>query len=115
MALTMTAQRAADPAGYVDLGLPSGTLWKDKNESGGFYTYDEAMKAFGNNLPTMEQFEEPRFKHETQSGRRISAGRLCRLFLTRRYSFFSEIGLFSFHIHVRCDSSVQTDESQRTL
>ncbi|MCQ2306918.1 MAG: DUF1566 domain-containing protein [Bacteroidales bacterium] len=46
------------PAGYVDLGLPSGTLWKDKNESGGFYTYDEAMKAFGNNLPTKEQFEE---------------------------------------------------------
>lgn len=58
MALTMTAQRAADPAGYVDLGLPSGTLWKDKNESGGFYTYDEAMKAFGNDLPTKEQFEE---------------------------------------------------------
>lgn len=44
--------------GYVDLGLPSGTWWKDKNESGGFYTYDEAMKAFGNNLPTKEQFEE---------------------------------------------------------
>lgn len=48
----------AVPAGYVDLGLPSGTLWKDKNESGGFYTYDEAMKAFGNDLPTKEQFEE---------------------------------------------------------
>lgn len=61
MALTMTAQRAADPAGYVDLGLTSGTLWKDKNESGGFYTYDEAMKVFGNNLPTMEQFEELKY------------------------------------------------------
>lgn len=48
----------AVPAGYVDLGLPSGTLWKDKNESSSFYTYDEAMKAFGNNLPTKEQFEE---------------------------------------------------------
>lgn len=48
----------AVPAGYVDLGLPSRTLWKDKNESGGFYTYDEAMKAFGNDLPTKEQFEE---------------------------------------------------------
>ena len=46
------------PAGYVDLGLPSGTLWKDKNESGGFYTYDEAMSKFGNELPTKEQFEE---------------------------------------------------------
>lgn len=58
MAFTMTAQRAADPAGYVDLGLPSGTLWKDKNETGGFYTYDEAMSKFGNELPTKEQFEE---------------------------------------------------------
>lgn len=46
------------PTGYVDLGLPSGTLWKDKNETGGFYTYDEAMSKFGSELPTKEQFEE---------------------------------------------------------
>lgn len=46
------------PAGYVDLGLQSGTLWKDKNEYGGFYTYDQAMAKFGSNLPTKEQFEE---------------------------------------------------------
>lgn len=43
---------------YVDLGLPSGTLWKDQNESGGFYTYDQAMAKFGNSLPTKEQLEE---------------------------------------------------------
>ncbi|MBP5545836.1 MAG: hypothetical protein J6X59_00945 [Bacteroidales bacterium] len=49
---------------YVDLGLRSMTLWKKTNEentaefSNGFYTYDEAVAAFGNNLPTMEQFEE---------------------------------------------------------
>lgn len=47
----------AIPAGYVDLGLPSGTLWKDHNEQG-FYSYDQAMSAYGNNLPTKEQFEE---------------------------------------------------------
>mgnify|MGYP007111695800 CR=1 FL=1 len=29
---------------YVDLGLPSGTLWKRQNESG-FYTYEEALNA----------------------------------------------------------------------
>ncbi|MCQ2318846.1 MAG: hypothetical protein MJZ90_08025 [Bacteroidales bacterium] len=46
------------PAGYVDLGLHSGTLWKDKNEEGGFYIYDQAMSKFGNELPTKEQFEE---------------------------------------------------------
>lgn len=45
-------------AGYVDLGLPSGTLWKDQNEGGGFYTYDQALAKFGNNLPTKEQLEE---------------------------------------------------------
>ena len=43
---------------YVDLGLPSGTLWKDQNEAGGFYMYDQAMVKFGDNLPTEEQFKE---------------------------------------------------------
>lgn len=44
--------------GYVDLGLPSGTLWKKDNEAGGFYTYDQAIAKFGNSLPTKEQWEE---------------------------------------------------------
>lgn len=48
----------AVPAGYVDLGLPSGTLWKDQNEAGGFYTYDQALAKFGRSLPTKEQLEE---------------------------------------------------------
>ena len=48
----------AVPAGYVDLGLPSGTLWKEQNEIGGFCTYEQAMALFGNDLPTKEQFEE---------------------------------------------------------
>ena len=47
----------AIPAGYVDLGLPSGTLWKDKNESG-FYTYEQALNRFGKNLPSKDDFEE---------------------------------------------------------
>ena len=52
-------------AGYVDLGLPSGTKWKAANETNpndenNFYTYDEAMAAFGNKLPTKEQFMELR-------------------------------------------------------
>lgn len=45
------------PAGYVDLGLSSGTYWKETNESG-FYSYDNAVSKFGNKLPTKEQFEE---------------------------------------------------------
>ena len=52
-------------AGYVDLGLPSGTKWKTTNETNpndenSFYTYDEAMAAFGSKLPTKEQFMELR-------------------------------------------------------
>ncbi len=74
MALTMNAQRSAVPefnAGsgvsqdsssqnldYVDLDLPSGTLWKNVNEKGIFYTYDEAVSRFGDKLPTREQWEE---------------------------------------------------------
>ena len=46
-----------NPAGYVDLGLPSGTKWKASNE-GGYYDYDSAMETFGSQLPTKEQIEE---------------------------------------------------------
>lgn len=53
-------RRAAElkAQGLVDLGLPSGTLWRDKNEEGGFYTYDEAVSQFGSRLPSKEQWEE---------------------------------------------------------
>lgn len=45
---------------YVDLGLPSGTLWKNANEGGdnARYTYNEAVSRFGNKLPTKQQLEE---------------------------------------------------------
>ncbi len=43
---------------YVDLGLPSGTLWKKTNEKGGYYDYDSAVSEFGTRLPTKEQWEE---------------------------------------------------------
>ena len=49
---------------WVDLGLPSGTKWKNANEVNvadtvyNFYTYDEAVAAFGDALPTKEQWEE---------------------------------------------------------
>ena len=45
------------PQGYTDLGLPSGTLWKNFNATG-FYTYDEAVSQFGKRLPTKAQWEE---------------------------------------------------------
>ena len=51
---------------YVDVGLISMTMWKSTNEKNeadpknGFYTYDEAVAAFGDKLPTVEQFNELR-------------------------------------------------------
>jgi hypothetical protein len=45
-------------SGFVDLGLPSGTLWKAENEEGDFFTYEQATSLFGSNLPTKEQWEE---------------------------------------------------------
>ena len=56
------AERKAEliQKGYIDLGLPSGTLWKNANEGGkyAYYTYDEAVSRFGNKLPTKQQLEE---------------------------------------------------------
>ena len=46
--------------GYVDLGLPSGTLWRNANEGGNdaHYNYDEAIRIYGHKLPTKQQIEE---------------------------------------------------------
>jgi len=44
---------------YVDLGLPSGTLWKNEDEHDGFlFTYNEALSVYGDKLPTKEQIDE---------------------------------------------------------
>ena len=45
--------------GYTDLGLPSGTIWKNYNATG-FYTFNDAVSQFGNRLPTKEQWDELR-------------------------------------------------------
>lgn len=47
----------SDNGSYIDLGLPSGTLWKSANENG-FFSFDEARKSFHKHLPTKEQYEE---------------------------------------------------------
>ena len=46
--------------GYIDLGLPSGTMWKKANEGGDIarYSYNEAKSQFASKLPTKGQFEE---------------------------------------------------------
>lgn len=42
---------------YIDLGLPSRTLWKKKNESEQ-YNFDDAIGQFGYNFPSEEQWKE---------------------------------------------------------
>lgn len=42
---------------FVDLGLPSGTKWMSENEEG-FYNFDDAVKKFGDKLPSNEQLIE---------------------------------------------------------
>lgn len=42
---------------WVDLGLPSGTLWKSKDESG-YYSHKAAINLYENDLPTKKQYEE---------------------------------------------------------
>ena len=42
---------------YVDLGLPSGTLWSEKTEKG-LYTQNDAIIKYGNNLPTIKELRE---------------------------------------------------------
>ena len=42
---------------FVDLGFPSGTIWKSANESG-LYTFDSAVARFTSQLPTIYQYLE---------------------------------------------------------
>lgn len=46
--------------GYVDLGLPSGTFWRNENEGSDYARYSnaEAVITFGKQLPTTEQIKE---------------------------------------------------------
>ena len=53
-------EKAKIAQGYVDLGLPSGTLWKDKSVGieADCWGYDAALEEFGDELPTKKQLEE---------------------------------------------------------
>ena len=42
---------------FIDLGLPSGRLWAAENEPG-YHQFDEAVKTFGDMLPSAEAWKE---------------------------------------------------------
>ena len=73
---------------WIDLGLPSGTLWKSTNETGehtGYYTYDDAVNIFGDQLPTKEQFDELKEKCRwewKENGYKVTSPNGNSIFLT---------------------------------
>ena len=50
-------KKKAATAAFIDLGLPSGTKWRELNEPD-LMTYDDAVAAYGKQLPTQKQFTE---------------------------------------------------------
>ncbi len=61
----MNTQKIFNPDSltFIDLGLPSEKLWatenmKDENGDEGHFTFDEAVEAFGKNLPSKEDWKE---------------------------------------------------------
>lgn len=50
-------QTIVDEDGFVDLGLPSGALWKAQNEEG-LQTYKDAKKKYGRSLPSLKHWDE---------------------------------------------------------
>ncbi len=51
-------------AKYIDLGLPSGTMWKSCNEECGLLTFDDAVTLYNKKLPTKKQITELQEKCE---------------------------------------------------
>ena len=42
---------------FIDLGLPSGRLWAAQNEKG-YHQFDNAVEIYGDQLPTIEAWQE---------------------------------------------------------
>ena len=52
-----SSEAPKDTEGFVDLGLPSGTLWAEENAEG-FFTFDDAVAEFGDSLPSARHMAE---------------------------------------------------------
>ena len=56
--IALNAQAQGSTNEYVDLGLPSKTLWKTTNESGFYTGYNNVREQFGDQLPSKAQWQE---------------------------------------------------------
>ncbi|MBQ6726141.1 MAG: protein kinase [Bacteroidales bacterium] len=86
-------EEASDTLEFVDLGLPSGTKWSNinqtnPNDSYDFYTYDEAVQQFGDQLPTKAQFEELKEKCVIVWDESARGARGCRFYGPNNNSIF---------------------------
>ena len=52
-----SSEATKNTEGFVDLGLPSGTLWAEENAEG-FFTFDDAVAEFGDSLPSARHMAE---------------------------------------------------------
>lgn len=57
VAIDGPVKKKAAEAPFIDLGLPSGTKWRTVNEEG-LITHEEALAAYGKQLPTQKQYIE---------------------------------------------------------
>ena len=78
---TPAPKPAVQEAEYVDLGLPSGTLWKKTNEGGTYsrFTYGEAYGRFRSKLPTYEQYIELKNNKDSKVGSYIHKCNIIRM------------------------------------
>lgn len=103
---------------YVDLSLPSGTLWATENETGnyfhGLYDYDEAVEDFGDRLPTKDDWQElldnvPHSFNKERAGLLFTAGNGNELFLPIT-GFSSDSNTFETHYYGYYLSATPTDQ-----
>lgn len=89
---------------FIDLGLPSGTLWA-KSTAPGFYTFDEAKEQFPGILPETNQFQELYDKCDWQwlekdeapngvAGYRVTGPNGNSIFLEANGYHFSKAGVY---------------------
>lgn len=101
MAITINAQE------YVDLGLPSGTLWKASGEPS-LYTHDEALRSFFFQLPTMEQYKELinlcEWEWVVDESNNVGLG--YKVIGLNKNSIF-----FSTNIYTDCDKKIEKDDN----
>lgn len=103
---------------YVDLGLPSGTLWATENDETnyfhGLYSFDEAVEDCGDRLPTRDDWQElldnvPHSFNKERAGLLFTARNGNELFLPIT-GFSNDSDTFETHYYGYYLSATPTDQ-----